>query len=51
MVHILFWVIWMSASIYLGQQWQRYEPTKLPLDGLAALAMFPLAVGITFLAL
>lgn len=43
---LMFWVLWVTLTIYLLQQWQRYEPTRVVLDGLAAIASFPIALAV-----
>ena len=44
MAAIVFWVLWLPLTAYLYQQWQRYEPTRIAIDGAAAIAALPLAV-------
>ena len=44
MAAIVFWILWLPLTAYLYEQWQRYEPTKIAIDGAAALAALPLAL-------
>ncbi len=44
MAVLIFWLVWLTITAYLHQQWQRYEPTRVAIDGAAALASFPIAV-------
>ncbi len=46
MAGVAFWLVWLTVTAYLFKQWQRYEPTRLALDGLAALVAFPLALAV-----
>jgi len=41
---IVFWVLWLSLTAYLYEQWQRYEPTRIAIDGAAAVAALPFAL-------
>jgi hypothetical protein len=41
---VIFWVLWLALTAYLYEQWQRYEPTKVAIDGAAAVAALPLAL-------
>lgn len=41
---IVFWMLWLPLTAYLYEQWQRYEPTRVPIDGAAAVAALPLAL-------
>lgn len=43
---VFFWVVWLLITAYLFGQWQRYEPTRVPVDFVAAIAAFPLALAI-----
>lgn len=44
MTILVFWLMWLTITAYLYQQWQRYEPTRIAIDGLAAVAAMPLAL-------
>jgi len=44
MTALAFWLLWLTVTPYLYQQWQRYEPTPVLIDGAAALVGFPLAL-------
>lgn len=48
MTALVFWVVWLAVTAYLYQQWQRFEPTRVAIDGAAALAALPLALAISF---
>ncbi len=43
---VIFWTVWLLITAYLLGQWQRYEPTRVPVDFAAAVASFPLALAI-----
>jgi len=45
MAVLVFWLLWLTVTAYLYQQWQRFEPTRIAIDGAAALAAFPFALG------
>lgn len=40
---LTFWLIYPATTLYLLAQWQRYEPTPLPLDGAAGFVAFVFA--------
>ncbi len=44
MAGLVFWLLWVTVTAYLYQQWQRYEPTRMFIDGAAAAAALPLAL-------
>ena len=46
MAGLVFWLVWLTMTAYLYKQWQRYEPTRIAIDGAAALAALPLALGL-----
>ena len=46
MTGLIFWILWLTVTAYLYAQWQRYEPTRVVIDGLAAIAGLPLALGV-----
>ena len=48
MAALVFWLSWLTITAYLYQQWQRYEPTRVAIDGAAALVAFPFAVILAF---
>lgn len=43
---VVFWTVWLLITAYLFGQWQRYEPTRMPVDFAAAVVSFPLALVI-----
>ena len=44
MAALVFWMLWLALTAYLYEQWQRYGPTKIAIDGAAAVAALPLAL-------
>ncbi len=44
MAGLVFWLLWLSVTAYLNEQWRRYEPTRVPIDGVAAATALPLAL-------
>ncbi len=44
MAGLVFWLLWLTVTAYLYEQWQRYEPTRIFIDGAAAAAALPLAL-------
>lgn len=48
MAGLVFWLLWLTVTAYLHEQWQRYEPTRVVIDGVAAAAALPLALVTSF---
>ena len=44
MFGLVFWLLWLSLTAYLHEQWQRYEPTRVAIDGAAAVAALPFSL-------
>ena len=44
MAGLVFWLLWLPVTTYLFEQWQRYEPTRVLIDGAAAVKALPLAL-------
>lgn len=47
MAGLVFWLLWLAVTAYLHQQWRRYEPTPVAIDGVAAVAALPLALVVS----
>ena len=47
---LAFWLLFLTLTMYLHEQWQRYEPTRVMIDAAAAIAALPFAL-IGYLAL
>lgn len=45
MTVVIFFAVWLLMTAYLFGQWQRYEPTRAPIDFIAAIFTFPLAAA------
>ena len=45
MTGLIFWLLWLTVTAYLYEQWQRFEPTRVAIDGAAAVAALPLALA------
>ena len=44
---MIFLTLFVSVFAYLYNQWQRYEPTPVPIDGAAGVAAYVFALAVT----
>ena len=44
MAALAFWLLFLTLTMYLHEQWQRYEPTRVMIDAAAAIAALPFAL-------